>query len=533
MSVRKYTKESVKEIYHKLCLDNGNMPTPKIPGGLQHNIVKFYGGKYELERELGYHQWEKLPPIITVAEQLPKPIENPNFYLKRFGDYEKGYVGDEEFLVREMRVGSYRVREFSEPRIKKVSELSDSDYIGVKVNDKSELYEYKGAVCGALKGNKVVKKTIDVNDPKLWWLVGRWLGDGWIRNSPRTKRSHGAQQWVFLCCGKHELEDLLEFFEHFQISSNYHEERTVYKFKITKAEWYHFFSQFGKGAAGKFIPQKVKDLPVNLLKELVDGYLSADGYFNPKMRTYQATSIGENLMRDIKECVEKVYKQPVTFTFNKVKPKGNIEGRIVNQSNSYCIRFKKDVRKQDKAFYEDGYLWYPVTHNINVKDIKDYTDEIWKPIDFLGGNYHVSNYGRIKSLVNNNKIAKITLKQTTIPVVQTNFNNKHKAYSIAYLVWLAFGSGESLRHPTLQIGYADGDMWNCHIDNLIHLGENSLTKIEDYRAEGYGIRFQFRNGSWAVHVIIHGTKTYLGKFPTKDDAIIKISELIENTKENG
>ena len=41
--------------------------------------------------------------------------------------------------------------------------------------------------------------------------------------------------------------------------------------------------------------------------------------------------------------------------------KTTIEGRIVNQRDMYIVRFKKEPAKQDKAFYENGYIWFPIT----------------------------------------------------------------------------------------------------------------------------------------------------------------------------
>lgn len=37
-----------------------------------------------------------------------------------------------------------------------------------------------------------------------------------------------------------------------------------------------------------------------------------------------------------------------------------IEGRTVNQRNSYELVFKPTTNKYDRAFYEDGYIWFPI-----------------------------------------------------------------------------------------------------------------------------------------------------------------------------
>ena len=35
-----------------------------------------------------------------------------------------------------------------------------------------------------------------------------------------------------------------------------------------------------------------------------------------------------------------------------------IEGRLVNQKSNYILHYKLTDDKQDKAFYENGYIWF-------------------------------------------------------------------------------------------------------------------------------------------------------------------------------
>ena len=50
--------------------------------------------------------------------------------------------------------------------------------------------------------------------------------------------------------------------------------------------------------------------------------------------------------------------KPETEKIN-TKPKKVIQGREINQKNWYQVRFKLNNSKQDKAFYENGYIWFP------------------------------------------------------------------------------------------------------------------------------------------------------------------------------
>jgi len=476
-----WTKDYAFNLYKNLCIENGGpIYNLKIYSSLTAYIIKFFGTKYDLEKLLGYHNFDDIEPIVTTYEEIPE-LENPKYLMKRFGDYEKGYTGEEEILVRELQVyqkNFKKIKELSEPELMKIKDLSEDKrmFYGVKINNKSERYIYKGSISRdkGSRGGEILKKTIDVDDPKLWWLVGRWLGDGWTREYIRLERNNSKQLWVYLCCGKHELSELTDFFDDFQVKAGYHEERTVYKFKITKHEWFYFFSQFGKGAKGKFIPEVVKNLPIHLLKELLDGYFTADGYYNPKKNAWSASSVGKKLIRDLVECIEKVYEMPVTLSKNKFRPTSVIEGRTVNNSQSYTIVFKKDKRLQDKCFYENGYLWYPISCVKNIEEVLDYSDEIWLPIEWTNNQFSVSNFGRIKSHKNKDKITKIsyrigqkrTIKRAYDKAGRVRFSldKSNLEYRVNELVWEAFGS--SKKEDNMEIIFIDGDEKNCHIDNL-------------------------------------------------------------------
>ncbi len=95
-------------------------------------------------------------------------------------------------------------------------------------------------------------------------------------------------------------------------------------------------------------------------------------------------------------------------------------------------------------------------------------DEIWQPIVGYEDKYIISNYGRVKSLVNTrNKKTESKFKQKTIlktgyPAVSLSSNGVSKVYTIHTLMIKSFNLNtefECVRH-------LDGNKLNCHIDNL-------------------------------------------------------------------
>ena len=84
------------------------------------------------------------------------------------------------------------------------------------------------------------------------------------------------------------------------------------------------------------------------------------------------------------QIVAKVHKRPSRIYKVKRPDKYIIEGREVNQRNSYMVVWYTDRRKQDKAFYENGYVWFPIkeitstnrkefVYNLEVEEDHSYT----------------------------------------------------------------------------------------------------------------------------------------------------------------
>jgi hypothetical protein len=97
--------------------------------------------------------------------------------------------------------------------------------------------------------------------------------------------------------------------------------------------------------------------------------------------------------------------------------------------------------------------------------------EIWKAIEGYGGRYEVSNFGRVRSLIDHNrKIRNPTLLLALQPTkdgymrVKLSNRNKSKTIKVHRLVLIAF-KGEP--PPDTTGSHLDGAGSNNHIDNLI------------------------------------------------------------------
>lgn len=265
-------------------------------------------------------------------------------------------------------------RKFSEPEWVNIKDLTKDYYVGLAINQNSKIPKWDGVTFKWSDGRKDRHSNIlqsKMSSYEFWWLIGRYLGDGWLRTG-------GG---IVICCAKSEVNDIKSKIEYLGFNYTLIEERTVLKFHLPFKEIGNYVSQFGRGAINKRLTNDIFDLPVPLLKGFLDGYFSADGHVDGKYQ--KACSISRELIYGIGHCVAKVYKRPFSVHLCKRPKKAVIEGRVINQNDTYMFSFKKEKGKQDKAFYEDGYIWCPINklskepfdgkvYNIEVEEDNSY-----------------------------------------------------------------------------------------------------------------------------------------------------------------
>ena len=250
-------------------------------------------------------------------------------------------------------------RRFEEPKWVEAKELNKNTYLGVAINQNSII--------------PILPKEIEHLSGKkdFWYIVGRYIGDGWLRH----------QNGIIVCCERSETKEISDRLDRLGINYCISEERTVNKLHISKRVYKEYFAQFGKGAANKRITQDIFDLPIDLLEWFIEGYLESDGSFTKGV--YKTSSVSKELSYGFAQCVAKVYKTPYRIYKNIRKNDYLIEGRSGKQLPAYSVVFKKEVKKQDKAFYEDGYIWFPIksikesslenVYDLEIEDNHSYT----------------------------------------------------------------------------------------------------------------------------------------------------------------
>ncbi|MFH0334544.1 DNA (cytosine-5-)-methyltransferase [Clostridium perfringens] len=302
-------------------------------------------------------------------------------------------------------------RMFEEPTWVKTKDLSKDYYIGIAINQNSLLPKWNGCTVNSTYAKRGHKKKLNnikkyFNNKDFWWVVGRYIGDGWVRNC--IDKSGTDIYDLYICCAKNELREITNVLDKLgnDFSYKYYEDKSTYKIRIANVEFAKYLQQFGKGAKNKHLTEDIFDLPRDLLQSFVIGYLSADGCITNGIE--KCTSVSKELIYGIGECIAKVYKRPYSIYKNKPRRKKHyIEGRLIKQGTSYSLHFKKEYSKQDKAFYDDGYIWCPI-NDINKEEYNGfvYNMEVENDNSYTANNIivhnctDISNAGKQKGLKN-------------------------------------------------------------------------------------------------------------------------------------
>lgn len=287
-------------------------------------------------------------------------------------------------------------RFFSEPEWVEAKNLNRKYYIGTPVNKLEEIPKYDGIDIKQNK-HKVIRKNElghKLKQESFWKMVGRFIGDGWVSEYEHKRKTGSIRKIkrVIICCSHKEKEELQQILEDAGFKYSVSQHRTTYEFQISNYELACYLLQFGKGAENKHLTKDVLNLPCDLLKAFLDGYMSADGCYLKNKKVFQFTTTSKQLAYDITSCWNKVYKIHTSITLSQRSKKYKIEDRIVNQKDNYIARCPLQHNKQDKAFYDNGYIWSPFRRiENNNKEQVVYDIEVEEDHSYIVNNIIVHN----------------------------------------------------------------------------------------------------------------------------------------------
>lgn len=232
----------------------------------------------------------------------------------------------------------------------KASEITKEDYLAIPINKKEIIPSFSTTIKDNQYSEKTVITKIDTDD--YWFLLGYFLGDGWLVDSKKEVYFVVNNQQVHSILPK--LKSILGLAKLTNSGTN------CTKYVGKKKQVFEILSLFGKYADKKTIPQFVFDAPKKFIEKFIEGYKSADGCKTDDGVSFTTTS--ENIAYGLQLLYAKLGVKASVY-FQKRPSKTVIENREVNQMDTFSVNLYKQKNKSSKYKFSENYLW------LKVKDI--------------------------------------------------------------------------------------------------------------------------------------------------------------------
>lgn len=352
----------------------------------------------------GYKEIEKITKgdlVLTHLNRFQKVIEiqknisNDIYKLRTPNSLPLFTTGNHPFYIIETKKHQGKRIISENPIWKNVKDLDvKNDYVGIPINTNSVIPNFPN---------------LPIEESDFWWLVGRFLADGWVDdyhiNVPKIKKNEKNHLYdkniknIIISVGKNngdkeKLFSLVKKYFYHTIS----DEKETYKIYISVSkspELFLFLKNFGNYANGKKIPLFVEDLPKYLLRYFVEGYLSANGDREKKTNKYFFSAVSKNLFLGMIRCINKVYSNSCNVVINYRENYSKIQGRTVSNKDRYMGYFIKEKREKSRSFIKDNYLWVHITELIKIENKNEtvYNLSVIDDNSYMANNLTVHNCG--------------------------------------------------------------------------------------------------------------------------------------------
>jgi hypothetical protein len=245
--------------------------------------------------------------------------------------------------------------------------VSAGDYIGIPRNQES-IVPYLEDCYANQWGTFPRTREMSAND---FYMMGYFAGDGWTMDA--DSRCCFAISDVDKEVVLPKLREVIGICEKPDSGVN------VKTYETKNKTWHRVLRQFGYKAGNKTVPMWILNAPNWLLRSFMDGYMAADGGLSAE-GIWGATTTSKKLAQGIQAIGAKL-GEIWSISHQKRSPTCVIEGRIVNQSDTYCI----NLREGESVVVCDDMIWVKVTkqplrsyfsgsvYNISVEEDHTYT----------------------------------------------------------------------------------------------------------------------------------------------------------------
>lgn len=254
---------------------------------------------------------------------------------------------------------------FSDPKWVAIKDIKKGDYVGTPIL-------------------KTEKNPLNLTEEECF-VIGLYIGDGHTRKDYRREegRSRDRHWQLIISVGEHEVSKF-EKEVNLKYSLMKHTKNVRRAIFSSKRLVKYVEENCGCGADNKMFSKNILDLPKALLEKVIDGYLFLDG--SCRKNIYRATTISRQLVETLTLAVAKVYKTTTCVEFTKRPKKCLIEGRVVNQKDTWTISFRKDHPKGSRAWIIGDCIWNPV----KLVEKTGYTSKVYN-IEVEEDNSYIAN----------------------------------------------------------------------------------------------------------------------------------------------
>lgn len=212
----------------------------------------------------------------------------------------------------------------------------------------------------------------DDRSPEFWYIVGRWLGDGWVVDHPRMEAGHEQDfmKKAIICSDHDDAEILKSAIDAAGLDASTSFVRSIVNFHILSDSFVELLSEFGRGEKGKQIPRRIFSAPVWVQEALWKGWLDAAGHG-------AVTSVNRALSLGMARIARNVFGRVASVELSKVSA-------TVNRGDQYHTTLA--TSDNDLTFIEGGFAWARVNwvdaanekttvHNLEVEEDNSYVAE--------------------------------------------------------------------------------------------------------------------------------------------------------------
>lgn len=275
---------------------------------------------------------------------------------------------------------------FNDPVWKPASELTANDYFGMVVNSREVIPEFESVRIVNQTTRQI--ETIRLDDPDHWFLMGYFLGDGWIQDS--VKQDGRLNYIIRFAVHVADEETIVSRLQRvLPITDKKCDTGLCKKFGCQSQQWYEILRQFGKYAHGKKLPEWVQDAPAHLLTEFIAGYQAADGCLQ-RNGVQSMTTVSYDIAMGLQRIFLKLGTFAGVHVFHRPKT-CVIEGRTVNQRDTYTIQVSPS--NGQSSFIDGDYAWVAMrSHAIRTtQDTPVYNFEVDTDNSYIVENTIVHN----------------------------------------------------------------------------------------------------------------------------------------------